>query len=229
MRPQFRKTLLAATLAAFLLPSLRAFGESGPRDEDFQYQWQLRNFLGAVAGLFLPNNGQGSLTFKTQKNGHLRTELTITSDDSKNGEYFRYGSEIDTRTLQPIRAWSSYSWRGESKSKSEAIAQQGVLDIASGIYAIRRDPPAKSRRMEIWSDGKTYPVVVIPLGDETRRIGKERVATRHYSVRGVETPGQRKWKGKLDLWLTKDATATPVGILISRNLADVRMDLKSTG
>jgi hypothetical protein len=104
-----------------------------------------------------------------------------------------------------------------------------VLDIASGIYAIRRDPPTKSRRMEIWSDGKTYPVVVIPLGNETRRIGKEKVATRHYSVRGVETPGQRKWKGKLDLWLTKDATATPVGILISRNLADVRMDLKSTG
>jgi hypothetical protein len=40
-------------------------------------------------------------------------------------------------------------------------------------------------------------------------------------------PGRRKWKGKLDLWLTQDAAATPVEIVISRNLADVRMELKS--
>jgi hypothetical protein len=222
------KTLLAGALAALLLPSLSSFGEGSSRaDEEFRYNWQLRNFIGAVAGLFLPNEGEGSLTFKTQANGHLRTELTITSEDSKAGEYFRYGSEIDTSTLQPIRAWSSYSWRGESKSKSEDIEQRGVLDIASGIYAIRHDPPTKSRRMEIWSDGKVYPVVVIPLGEETRKIGNAKVATRHFSVRGVQLPGQRKWKGKLDLWLAKDGASTPVGILISRNLADVRMDLRS--
>jgi Protein of unknown function (DUF3108) len=223
-----RNILLATTLmlAALLLPSLGASGEETARNEEFRYGWQLRNFVGAVAGLFLPNSGEGSLTFKSQKNGHLRTELTITSADSKNGEYFRYGSEIDTRTLQPIRAWSSYSWRGESKSKSEDIAQRGVLDIASGIYAIRNDPPVKPRRMEIWSDGKVYQVIVMPLGEETRKVGNTKVATRHFSVRGIETPGNRKWKGKLDLWLAKDDASTPVGILISRNLADVRMDLR---
>jgi hypothetical protein len=222
-----RKILLSGALAALLVPSLTASGEGSMLDEEFRYGWQLRNLMGAVAGLFLPNQGEGSLTFKTQKNGHLRTELTITSDASREGEFFRYGSEIDTETLQPIRAWSSYSWRGESKTKSEEIERQGVLDIASGIYAIRRDPPTKSRRMEIWSDGKIYPVVVLPLKDETRKVGSGKVATRHFSVRGVEIPGRRKWKGKLDLWLTKDDAATPVGILISRNLADVRMDLKA--
>lgn len=228
MKSRMPKILLASALAAFLVPPLSSSGEGSTRaDEEFRYDWQLRNFIGAVAGLFLPNEGEGSLTFKTQANGHLRTELTITSEDTKAGEYFRYGSEIDTKTLQPIRAWSSYSWRGESKSKSEDIEQKGVLDIASGIYAIRRDPPTKSRRMEIWSDGKVYPVVVIPLGEETRKMGNAKVATRHFSVRGVQTPGQRKWKGKLDLWLAKDDASTPVGILISRNLADVRMDLRS--
>ena len=50
--------------------------------------------------------------------------------------------------------------------------------------------------------------------------------TRHFSVRGIDVEGQRHWKGKLDLWLATDATSTPVGILFSRNLADVRMDLK---
>jgi hypothetical protein len=226
MRSRIRKILLAGTLAAFLVPSLSASGEGSTRDEEFRYGWQLRNFVGAVAGLFLPNQGEGSLTFKTVQNGHLRTELTITSDASKEGEYFRYGSEIDTKTLQPIRAWTSYSWRGESKSKSEEIDQKGVLDIASGIYAIRSDPPTKTRRMEIWSDGKVYPVIVMPLGNEARKVGSNRVETRHFSVRGIDVEGQRKWKGKLDLWLANDANATPVGILFSRNLADVRMDLK---
>jgi uncharacterized protein DUF3108 len=224
---RLRKILLAGSLAAFLVPSLTVSGEGSMLDEEFRYAWQLRNLVGVVAGLFLPNQGEGSLTFKTQKNGHLRTELTITSDASREGEFFRYGSEIDTETLQPIRAWSSYSWRGETKTKSEEIEQQGVLDIASGIYAIRRDPPAKPRRMEIWSDGKIYPVVVMPLGEEVRKVGDAKVATRHFSIRGLEAPGRRKWKGKLDLWLAKDDAATPVGILISRNLADVRMDLKA--
>jgi len=224
---RFRNILLAGALTALLLPSLNASGEERARNEEFRYGWQLRNFVGAVAGLFLPNSGEGSLTFKSQKNGHLTTELTITSSDTKNGEYFRYGSEIDTKTLQPIRAWSSYSWRGETKSKSSPIEQTGVLDIASGIYSIRQNPPDKPRRMEIWSDGKIYPVVVIPLGVETRKLRDGRKAElRHFSIRGVDAPNRNRWKGKLDLWLSRDDAATPVEILLSRNLADVHMEMK---
>jgi Protein of unknown function (DUF3108) len=103
-----------------------------------------------------------------------------------------------------------------------------VLDVASGIYAIRQNPPEKPRRMEIWSDGKIYPVVVIPLGIDKRKMrdGK-RLDVRHYSIRGIQIPNRRKWKGKLDLWLARDEGATPVEIQISRNLADVHMELKS--
>ncbi|HEY0514506.1 MAG TPA: DUF3108 domain-containing protein [Thermoanaerobaculia bacterium] len=204
-----------------------AFGQSPPQGEDFQYSWQLRNFLGTLVGLFLPNHGDGSLSFTPTGNGHLRSELNITSSVAKQGEYFRYGSEIDTRTLQPIRVWSSYSWRGEVKSKDEPIDQSGVLDIAAGIYAIRRSPPDKPRRMEIWSDGKVYPVVVLPLGTESRQVGNRRLNLRHFSIRGVDAPGRDHWKGKLDLWLSRDEVATPVEILLSRNLADVHMELKS--
>lgn len=225
---KIRKIVLAVALLTLLVPSVASTRETPPAalNEQFQYRWQLKNFVGAVAGLFLPRQGEGSLTFRTT-NGHLRSELMITSSASRDGEYFRYGSEIDRSTLQPIRAWSSYSWRGESKSKNEEIERRGVLDVAAGIFAIRRDPPDKARRMEIWSDGKIYPVVVIPLGAETRKLPAGSIQTRHYSIRGVNIPGRRKWKGKMDLWLATDAAATPVEILISRNLADVRMELKS--
>ncbi len=221
-----RQIVMAAVLAALLIPMTPAHGQAGVKSEEFRYSWQLRNVIGRVAGLFLPNRGEGSLTF-TRTNGHLKSELLITSPQSGEGEYFRYGSEIDSRTLQPIRAWSSYAWRGESKSKNEAIKQDGVFDIAAGIFAIRRDPPTKARRMEIWSDGKIYPVVVTPRGIEKRKVPEGMVQARHYTIRGVDIPGRRKWKGKLDLWLATDSAATPVEILISRSLTDVRLQLTS--
>lgn len=229
MPPRFRKALLLALLA-FLAAgpwASTAFAQPVRGDEEFRYRWQLRNIIGTLAGLFLPNRGEGNLTFKKDGNGHLRSELTITSEVAKQGEYFRYGSEVDIHTLQPIRAWSSYSWRGETKSKSDDITTSGVLDIASGIYAIRRDPPLKSRRMEIWSDGKIYPVLVLPQGTETRSLDGKKIEVRKFSIRGFDTPGRDRWKGRLDLWLARDEAATPVEILISRNLADVRMELKS--
>lgn len=228
MTRKLRNILLLAALAGLLVVPLGASGQGRAQDEEFQYRWQLRNLIGTLAGLFLPRQGEGSLTFKRDPSGHLRSELTITSGSANQGEYFRYGSEIDTRTLQPIRVWSSYSWRGETKSKSAPIEQDGVLDIASGIYNIRQNPPKKPRRMEIWSDGRIYPVIVIPLGPETRktRDGKQ-IEVSHYSIRGIEMPGRRRWKGKLDLWLTRNDAATPIEIVLSRNLADVHLELKS--
>lgn len=224
--PTLRKALLLGLLGLLIVgPWTAVASAQGRGDEEFQYRWQLRNIIGTLAGLFLPNRGDGHLTFKKDGNGHLRSELTITSAVAKQGEYFRYGSEVDIRTLQPIRAWSAYSWRGETKSKSEDITVSGVLDIASGIYAIRRDPPKKTRRMEIWSDGKIYPVIVIPQGTESRTLDGKKIAVQKFSIQGFDTPGRDRWKGRLDLWLANDEAATPVEILISRNLADVRMQL----
>jgi hypothetical protein len=85
----------------------------------------------------------------------------------------------------------------------------------------------KTRRMEIWSDGKIYPVVVLPQGTETRTLDGKKIEVRKFSIRGFDTPNRERWKGRLDLWLARDEAATPVEILISRNLADVRMELKS--
>lgn len=200
-----------------------------PLDEDFRYHWELSNFIGRLASVFLPGQGDGSLTFKIQPNGRLRSELTITSPDSQSGDYFRYGSEVDAETLKPVRAWSSYHWRGETKSKDESVDRAGVLDIAAGIYSIRRDPPRTPRRIEIWSDGKTYPVEILPQGVVQRSISGRQVLARHFIIRGAEVAGERTWKGRLELWLSPDAAARPLAITLSRNLADVRLELKNPG
>jgi hypothetical protein len=196
-------------------------------DEEFHYRWQLGNLVGYIAGLFLPRSGDGELTFKDDHNGHLRTELLITSPNSHDGEYFRYGSEIDARTLQPLRAWTSYFWRGRSKSKVKEIDQKGVLDIVSGLYVIRRQLPQQEQQLEIWSDGDIFPAVIVPRGREKRNIGSRQIDTLHYAIRPVSVPGRPRWKGKIDFWFATDATATPVEIDISRSLADVRLVLQS--
>ncbi len=78
MKSKFQTSLLLALLA-LLAAGPTAFGQGKLQNEEFHYRWQLRNIIGTIAGLFLPNHGEGSLTFKKDGNGHLRSELTITS------------------------------------------------------------------------------------------------------------------------------------------------------
>ncbi len=215
--------LLAVLTLAAALPA----HAGDPVSEEYRYRWRLGNLLGVVAGLFLPSHGEGVLRVTPAGGGHLTSELLITSHESRAGEYWRYGSELDPATGRALRAWSSYRWRGEEKEKRAEIAGDGVVDVVSGIWAIRRDPPARPRQMEIWSDGKIYPVVVVPRGRETRTIAGREIATRHFTVRGYDVPGKRRWKGSLELWLAEDAAATPVEIRIERRLADLRLELQN--
>jgi len=79
--------------------------------------------------------------------------------------------------------------------------------------------------MEIWSDGKLYPVLVSPVGPENRKIGGRSVPTLHYSIRPVSRPERRVWKGELDLWFARDSQATPVEMLVASSPARVRLEL----
>lgn len=219
--PAFLALLLAAGLAA--APA----GATEPVAEEYTYRWHLGSLVGRVAGLFLPSRGDGVLRVTPAGGGNLKSELLITSEESRDGEYWRYGSELDPETGRAVRAWSSYRWRGEEKKKRAEIDADGVVDVVSGIWSIRRDPPAQPRPMEIWSDGRIYAVMVIPRGRETRRVEGETVPTRRYSITGYDAPGKRRWKGSLELWLAEDAAATPVEIRLERKLADLRLELQS--
>lgn len=217
---------LAVSLS-LLTPAAAGTAENGvPRDEELHYDWRLGGFLGTVAGLFLPSSGEGVMSVEPVGDGMLATELMITSPESEAGEHWRYGSKISRDSGYALEAWNSYRWRDKNEQERVRIDDPEALDIVSGIYRIRRELPPAARTMRIWSDGKIYPVVVVPHGVERRKIGGERISTLHYSVRGYRAAGSRHWKGRLDLWLARDAAATPLEMHISRSGANLKLELQ---
>lgn len=197
-----------------------------PVNEQFDYSWRLTSLLGRIAGLFFPSHGEGVLTFESAPRGVLKSELRITSRQTDSDEFWLYGAEIDRRRMQTQRAWSAYKYGDKNKSKDEAVAEEGAIDVASGIYRIRRNPPKAPTPLRIWSDGKIYSVRVVPRGGETVEVGGKQIAARLYSIRGEATGEGREWKGELDLWLAEDERATPVRILIKRSGIGVLMELQ---
>jgi hypothetical protein len=221
---RLRKLVALAVLAGLLVWQGVGSAQTPTAGEEFHYQWRLSNLVGVLAGLFFPREGRGDLSYTPQKNGTLRSELLITSPQSA-GEYWRYGADIDAQTLQPLRTWSSYAWRGRLKSRTREIEQKGVLDVVSAIYLIRRDPPHTKQLIDIVTDGDVFPVEIIPRGLEQRKIGGRTMNAAHFAIRPAEVPGRLRWKGKVDVWLALDASSTPVEIDISRSLADLRLEL----
>jgi hypothetical protein len=194
--------------------------------ERFVYRWELRKLAALLGGIFLPGEGRGLLTFEPRGDDRLRTELLITSEHSDEGEYWRYGAEIDLEQGRAVEAWSSYLWRGERESDRAAIEEEGVIDVASGIYRIRNTLPEEPLRLRIWSDGKIYPVLVTFEGDGMRTLpGGRRVLARHYRVEGRRVREERFWKGHMDLWFARDESATPIEIQFDRTLIGVRLRL----
>jgi hypothetical protein len=196
-----------------------------PADERLEYRWRLLGFFGGVAGLFFPDRGEGRLTRATLPNGNSESELWITSSADAEPDFFRYGAETHGETGATVRAWSSQLWRGKRKEKSSPVAESGVVDVASAIQRLRRDRLAAPERMEIWSDGKIYPVDVRPLGEESLNVAGKTVRARRIAIRPRTEPGRRVWKGELDLWLADDPAATPVRILVARSPARVQLEL----
>lgn len=194
-------------------------------DERLVYRWSLGGLMGTVARVFIPGQGDGSLSTRRNDEGHLVTELMITSKRSREGEYWHYGAVIDPVRRRTLKAWMSQVFRGETKEKSADLEDESVIDFTSGIHLLREDPPSERRRMTIWSNGKFYPVDVFPTGRETKQVAGEPVAARCFAIRGAEVEGQRLWTGKLDLCLAEDEAATPVEISILRRGARIQLEL----
>jgi hypothetical protein len=193
--------------------------------EQFRYRWKLSSFLGWLAGLFLPNRGEGTLTFEPIGPERIRGELRITSAQSKKGEYWSYEAQIDRDSGRTVSAGSSYFYKDKQRNRRSPIEGEGVFDIASAIYLLRKDPPAQSRRIEVWSDGKIYPVVIQPHGLERYKLGDREINARHFTLEAV-AGSEDRWKGKLELWIADDEAATPVEIVVYRSGAAVRLRLE---
>ena len=212
-------------LAPLLLGALLLLPAAARADETLQYRWRIEGFFGALAGLFFPSHGDASLSQSTLASGNLQSSLLITSDEVKDASYFSYEAEIEPATGRTVTARSSQLWQGKQKNKASPLLESGTVDVASAIHLLRRTLPTTSQEMEIWSDGKLYPVVVKPGGAQTRKIGGRDVPTLHFMVRPVVRPERRVWKGELDLWFARDPQATPVEMLVARSPARLRLTL----
>jgi len=212
-------------LAPLLLGALLLLPAAARADETLQYRWRIEGFFGALAGLFFPSHGDASLSQSTLPSGNLQSSLLITSDEVKDASYFSYEAEIEPATGRTVTARSSQLWQGKQKNKASPLLESGTVDVASAIHLLRRTLPTTSQEMEIWSDGKLYPVLVKPAGPETRKVGGKPVETLHFTIRPLVRPERRVWKGELDLWFARDPQATPVEMLVARSPARLRLEL----
>lgn len=198
-----------------------------PHEERLSYTWRLEGFTGAILSLFLPRSGEGSLTMQPIEDGFLKSELLITSEKARDGEFWLYGAVIEPQQLHTTRAWSAYRWRGDSRERESEVPEEdrGVVDISSAIYLLRRDLPTGPRRMTIWSDGRLYPVLVMPEGEVEKTVPAGTFKTLHYRVQGIRITGERFWSGSMELWFSREEGAVPVEIFLQRKMARVRLKL----
>jgi hypothetical protein len=218
----FRRVFASALVGAFLVASAGA-----TEIETLHYRWNLGGFFGTMARLFLPGHGDGTLTTSRAEGAPIEVQLDITAPEAA-GEFWRYGAEIDPTDGRTLRAWSDYRFRGRTDAKESILDEAEMIDIASGIMLLRRDPPEEPRDLRIWNDGKVYPVVVLPYGTVRRKVRGEWMNVRHYSIRAREVPNERQWKGSFDLFLADDAESTPVEIVVERRMARVRLLLEGS-
>lgn len=200
--------------------------EEAPVGEVLTYRWDLRGAFSFLAGLFLPDRGTGVLQTESAPEGLTRSQLKIESEQSAEGEFWLYGAEIRPSDGETEEVWSAYKWRGKESSKRQQLDGEGMIDVVSGIYSLRLNPPVRPRRLEIWSDGKMYPVVIIPGNERNLNVCGNRTSVRPYYIQGVDLPDRRHWKGRLEIWLADDPQATPVRIVVDRGWAKVRLDLR---
>jgi hypothetical protein len=196
---------------------------AGGSVEQLDYGWKLKGFGGAIIGLFFPDSGDASLVTETGPGESLTTVLELTSP-AREGEFYRYGSEIGTAG-RPTRVWSAYQFRGKSKEKERTIAEEEVLDFASAIQLLRRERPAAVRYIRLWSDGREYPLTVKPGEAEQLDCGGRSWNAKRYVIEGRKVEGEKYWKGRFVIWLADDPQATPVRMVGEKGLLTVRLEL----
>jgi hypothetical protein len=222
--------------------------------EKVHYTWRLRGGLSWIAGIAFPSSGTGLLTtVEDPGNGRVATELMIRGGGSR-GDFYRYESEIERKHLRTTMTYHGYSWgrkkkeertrfdyvkntarfwqrsskREADRTETQAIPDQPLRDVLTGIYYIRANAERirKPMNAEIYSDGSLYPVIYKPLGSDTLRTGGRTVPIRGFEI--TARPGdQDRWPGGVVVWLTHDEHAIPVKISIHQSLLSLQLEFAS--
>src|SRR3954469_7385469 len=171
----------------------------GPANvEAFKYSWKLRGGLSWIGGIMFPTSGVGEwkTTYPAAGRNAIDSSLLITAPAGKSG-FYAYESQIESSGQRTLMTYHAYSWKDKSRKertlfdyatgvarmhketpekqwdKTDRIPSGSFHDVVSAIYYLRqsagaiRGPVATS----IYSDGKSYPVIVRPADHRVFTIG----------------------------------------------------------
>ena len=226
----------------------------GPNNvEEFRYTWRMRGGLAFIAGLVFPTSGVGDLktVFPKDSEHAITSELLITPNDQRSGFYV-YQSEMDQGGQKTLMTYHGYAWKNKSRKeqtifdyikrlahihketpekkwdKTEPLPAEALRDVLTAIYFLRQNAttiqlPITTR---IYSDGKSYPVIIRSTDRRTFNIEGREVSALGFEI--VDAPGgSRKWPGGVKVWVSDDDRRIPFRIDIDQSMGSLQLDLKS--
>jgi hypothetical protein len=225
----------------------------GPANvESFHYAWKLRGGLSWIAGIMFPTSGVGELktTYPTAGRNAIDSSLLITAPAGKSG-FYAYETQMDPSGRMTLMTYHAYSWKDKSRKertlfdynkgvarlhketpekqwdKVDPIPAGSFHDVVSAIHYLRQSAATIHGPVStmIYSDGKSYPVIVRPADRRVFNIGAQQVAASGFEI--VDAPGGKKWPGGMKIWLSDDARRIPFRIEIIQSMASLQLDLQS--
>ncbi|HEX3577307.1 MAG TPA: DUF3108 domain-containing protein [Thermoanaerobaculia bacterium] len=226
---------------------------SGPaKVESFKYTWKLRGGLSWIAGIMFPTSGVGELktTYPAAGRAAIDSSLLITAPAGKSG-FYAYETQIEASGQRTLMTYHAYSWKDKSRKertlfdynagvarmhketpekqwdKTDRIPPAAFHDVVSAIYYLRQNAPTIRGPLTtlIYSDGKSYPVIIRPANREVFAVGGQQVGASGFEI--VDAPGGKKWPGGMKIWLSDDARRIPFRIEIIQSMASLQLDLQS--
>jgi hypothetical protein len=224
-----------------------------PNVESFKYTWRMRGGLSWIAGIVFPTSGVGELktTFADGENHAINSSLLITAPTGTKGGFYAYESQMDQSGARTLMTYHAYAWRDKSRKERtlfdyakrlahvrketpekqwesvKPLPAEQFHDMLTAIYYMRQNA-ANIRgpiTTTIYSDGKSYPVVLRPSTRQVFTIEGKQVAAAGFEI--ADAPGGRKWPGGVKVWLSDDARRIPFRIEIVQSMASMQLDLQS--
>lgn len=244
LKNQLKVVVLAAAVFAGSTHSANA-------GDTFRYKWSLRGPMSWVAGgLNFPNSGVGEFS-QYADNGAIATTLRITSPKEPNAGYI-YESQMTPSGDRTFTSHEGYDWRGKTRhlrsvfdfakgllriqkrtsdgteEKVKVWKETQTRDVLTGIQYLRANASSITKPMSsrIYSGGKAYPVLFVPVGQDELTTGGQKIMTREFKITAAPNV-EDKYPGEVHVWISDDDRRIPVRIEIKQSVATLRLDLKS--
>jgi uncharacterized protein DUF3108 len=111
--------------------------------------------------------------------------------------------------------------------KTEPLPPEQLRDVLTAIYFLRQNATTIQLPITsiIYSDGKSYPVVIQSAGKRTFSMQGSEINALGFEI--VDAPGGKKWPGGIKVWVSDDQRRIPFRIEIQQSMASLQLDLQS--